>query len=111
MWGKQLYRQPQISAIAEAFVQKKIIEPKYKVISIKKIDTPDGMVGDNWHQYIVGQGRSKIDGLKAGTLKEVTLHAETFAEYLNDRSKGKFSSQIARKQNATPPVPPKPENK
>lgn len=81
---------------------------KYNVTSIEKIDTPAGMTGDHWYRYIIGQGGGKIEGLKEGTLNEVTLHAENFAEDLNSRSKGKAASHLSRKQNATPPKPPAP---
>ena len=90
-------------------IKKPIAKPKYNVVSIEKIDTPDGMAGDNWHRYIIGQGGGKIEGLKEGTLNEVTLHAENFAEDLNGRSKGKLVSPVSRKQGATPPKPPAPE--
>lgn len=90
-------------------IKKPVAKPKYNVVSIEKIDTPDGMAGNHWHRYIIGQGGGKIEGLKEGTLKEVTLHAENFAEDLNGRSKGKLVSPVSRKQSATPPKPPAPE--
>jgi hypothetical protein len=85
-----------------------VIKPKYQVVSIEKIDTPAGMIGDHWHQYIIGQGGSKIEGLKEGSLKEVSLHAENFAEDLNNRSKGKMVNSVSRKKGAIPPTPPAP---
>ena len=81
---------------------------KYDVVSIEKIDTPEGMTGNHWHRYIIGQGNGKIEGLKEGTLKEVTVHAENVAEDPNLRSKGKMANHLSRKQNATPPKPPAP---
>lgn len=95
-------------AVVEEEAAKRKIEPKFKVISIEKTATPDGMVGDDWHQYIIGQGTAKIEGLKAGTLKEVTLHAEVFAEDLNGRSKGGNAGYVSRKQKPIPPTPPAP---
>lgn len=89
-------------------IEEKIVKLKYNVISIEKIDTPDGMTGDDWHRYIVGQGTAKIEGLKAGTLKEVTLHADIFAEDLNSRSKGGNAGYVSRKQKVIPPTPPAP---
>lgn len=91
-----------------AEIKKPAIKPKFQLVSIEKIDTPEGMTGDHWYQYIVGQGGSKIEGLKEGSLKEVTLHAENFAEDLNNRSKGKMVSPVSRKKNVTPPTPPAP---
>ena len=87
---------------------KPIAKPKYLVISIDKIDTPTGMIGDNWYRYIVGQGGGKIEGLKEGTLAEVTLHAENFSQDLNTRSTGKLVSPGSRKQLITPAKPPAP---
>jgi len=67
---------------------------KYQVITVEKTLPPEGLPGDNWHRYVIGQGTSKIEGKKPGTLKSVTLHAEAVAEDLNLRS-GKGSSTYA----------------
>jgi hypothetical protein len=66
----------------------------YRVISVEKTTAPEGMTGDNWHLYVVGQGASRIEGKKPGTLKSVTAHAEAFAEDLNSRT-GKGGSTYA----------------
>lgn len=58
----------------------------YKVIQIEKIDTPDGMVGDNWYRYVIDYGKSQIEGKKPGSLKVVKQHAESIAEDLNTRN-------------------------
>jgi hypothetical protein len=71
---------------------------KYEVISIDKIDTPAGMPGNDWYCYVIGYGKSRINGKKPGTLKQVTQHAETVAEDLNLRSKN-TKSVYAPKQN------------
>jgi len=71
---------------------------KYQVISIDKIDTPEGMPDGDWYCYVIGSGNSKIDGKKPGTLKDVTQHAEAIAEDLNLRSQSK-KSVYAPKQN------------
>lgn len=71
---------------------------KYEVISIDKIDTPEGMPEGEWYCYVIGYGRSKIDGKKPGTLKDVTQHAEAIAEDLNLRSQSK-KSVYAPRQN------------
>lgn len=65
---------------------------RYKVMSVDKIDTPDGMPGEDWYCYVIGYGKSKIDGKKPGTLKDVTQHAEAVAEDLNLRSQSKKSA-------------------
>ena len=64
----------------------KSIKIKYQVVSVEKAATPEGLPGDNWHRYVIGQGTSKIEGIKPGTLKAVTEHAETVAEDLNSRT-------------------------
>ena len=71
---------------------------KYQVISIDKIDTPKGMPGDDWYCYMIGYGKSKVEGKKPGTLKDVTRHAETVANDLNARSQSK-KSVYAPRQN------------
>ncbi|MFO7604262.1 MAG: hypothetical protein R6X06_10685 [Gammaproteobacteria bacterium] len=74
-------------------------KPKFNVISVEKASPPEGMPGDNWHRYIIGQGGSKIEGIKPGTLKAVTLHAETIAEDLNSRA-GRGGSTYAPRKKA-----------
>jgi len=71
----------------------------YRVERVEKTTPPDGMEGDNWHLYVVGQGSSKIEGKKAGTLEDVTQHAEVFAEDLNSRMRGGGSTYASRKRS------------
>ena len=59
---------------------------KYQVILVEKAPAPEGLPGDNWHRYVIGEGGSKIEGLKPGSLKAVTEHAKFAAEELNSRS-------------------------
>lgn len=74
------------------------VKLKYNVVSVEKTSAPDGMAGDNWHLYIIGQGSSKIEGKKPGTLKSVTEHAETVAEDLNARTSRSGSTYAPRKK-------------
>lgn len=67
-------------------VENKPSEYTYRVVSVEKTDPPEGMPDGSWYRYVIGQGRSKIEGFKPGSLKAVTLHAETVAEDLNARS-------------------------
>jgi hypothetical protein len=60
-------------------------ESGYYVVSVEKANPPEGMSGSNWHRYIIQRGEQKIEGLQPGRLKEVTKHAEAFAESLNER--------------------------
>ncbi len=71
---------------------------KYQVVSVVKTDPPEGMPGDNWYRYVIGEGGSKIEGLKPGSLKAVTRHAETVAEDLNARTGRGGSTYAPRKR-------------
>jgi hypothetical protein len=79
-------------------LESNIRENKYRVVSVEKTEPPEGMPDGNWHRYIIGQGSAKIEGLKPGTLKAVTEHAETVAEDLNSRAGGGNSAYAARKR-------------
>ncbi len=61
------------------------IKLKYHVVTVEKAPPPEGVEGDNWHRYVIGQGSSRIEGLKSGSLKAVTQHAESVAEEFNLR--------------------------
>jgi len=74
------------------------IRPTYELISVDKIDTPTGMEGDNWYRYVLGQGTSKIEGLRSGSLKSVTLHAENYSNELNERIRSGGSTYSTRKK-------------
>ena len=71
---------------------------RYNVVSVEKIEPPKGMLGDNWHRYVIGQGTSKIEGKKTGSLKDVTEHAETLAEGFNSRMGKGSSTYVTRKK-------------
>ncbi|MDH5444304.1 MAG: hypothetical protein OEY52_02035 [Gammaproteobacteria bacterium] len=58
----------------------------YKVIQVEKIETPEGMNGDNWYRYVIDYGKSQIEGKKPGSLKLVKQHAESVADDLNSRN-------------------------
>ena len=79
-------------------IEDEMIPTNYQVLSVEKIDAPDGLPGDNWFQYVIGHKKTTIDGIKTGTLKNVTLHAESVAKDLNLRSMSNRSS-YAPKQN------------
>ena len=90
------------------------IERKYHVISVEKTDAPEGLRGTNWHHYVIGYGKSQIDGIKPGTLAAVTEHAGNVAEDLNSRTGiGGGSTYAPRRTNGakTAPTPPPPEKK
>lgn len=71
---------------------------KFQVVSVEKTEPPEGMPAGNWYRYVIGQGGSKIDGLKLGTLKTVTEHAECVAEDLNTRATKGTSTYAPRQK-------------
>jgi len=83
-------------------IDDEVVKHKFNVMNIEKISTPNGMVGDNWYQYVVGQGSSEINGLTTGTLKQVTEHVNNIIDDLNDRSKGKKTGYSSNQNNKTP---------
>ena len=62
------------------------VEYCYKVIAVEKTTAPEGMLGDNWHRYVIKKGKSVMECKKSGTLKAVTEHAEGVAELINSRN-------------------------
>ena len=71
---------------------------KYRVMSVKKTTTPEGLQEGDWYRYVIGQGRSKIEGLRLGTLETVTEHAESVTNNLNTRGPKGFAQSITRKR-------------
>jgi len=71
---------------------------KYRVMSVEKTATPEGMPEGNWYSYVIGQGRSKIEGLRPGTLKTVTEHAKSVANDLNDRGPNGLTYAVTSKK-------------
>ena len=57
----------------------------YQLEIVEKCSSPEGISGDDWHYYVIVRGISRIDGKRAGTLKEVTAHAKDLAERINKR--------------------------
>ena len=73
-------------------------KPHYQVVTVEKIDTPDGMSGTNWHRYVIQRKGHAIEGMKPGTLNSVTQHAESVASDLNERAGGRASSTYAARK-------------
>jgi hypothetical protein len=74
-------------------------ETKYRVVSIEKTDPPAGTDDGSWYHYVIGQGHSKIECTRLGSLQDVTKHAEEYAESLNARAGKGYSTYAAtRKQ-------------
>jgi len=83
----------------------KTLQRQFHVASIEKIDPPAGISGDNWYQYTIGEGDSAITGKRSGSLKSVRLHAEEFADNLNQRSALGYSAYAARRTQKKDPEP------
>ena len=75
-----------------------VAEQKYRVMTVEKTLPPDGMTGD-WYHYVIGEGNSRIDGKKGGSLQAVREHAETVAATLNNRAASRsYSTYAVRKK-------------
>ena len=71
---------------------------RYNVVTVEKTDSPQGMPSGSWYRYVIGQGRSQIDGIKLGSLQAVTEHARLMAEDLNSRAARSGSFYAPRKR-------------
>jgi hypothetical protein len=80
--------------------ERSTVHNKYHVVSVEKTDTPDGMPDGNWHHYIIGRGKSMIEGFKPGSLRDVTDHVETLVEGLNERAVRGSSTYVAHKKKS-----------
>jgi len=72
---------------------------KFHVVSVEKSEPPEGMAAGSWYRYVLGQGSSKIEGLKLGTLQVVREHAQNMVDDLNTRANrgGSFYAPRSRK--------------
>jgi hypothetical protein len=77
-----------MTASAQATTQSSLAQRigPYSVARVEKIDTPDGASGQDWYRYVLDNGNSQIVGQRAGSLKDVTAHAQQYATQLNSRS-------------------------
>ena len=74
------------------------VELRYLVESVEPCEPPSGMPPGEWYRYIIGQGMSKIEGLRPGSIHEVRNHAEEVAQGLNERVNKNVSAYAARKK-------------
>lgn len=84
-------------------VSEKVGERQFHVSRIEKIEPPEGTTGDDWYEYTIGEGSSAITGKRSGSLKSVRLHAEEFAENLNQRAALGYSAYAARRPQKKDP--------
>jgi hypothetical protein len=74
------------------------VPKQYKVTSVEKTPEPTGSTG-SWYKYVISNRGSTITGQRCGTLKQVTKHAEDFADQLNNRpSRGITLGYAAQKK-------------
>ena len=66
-----------------------MIEKDYEIVSVKPTDPPGGMLGTDWHCYIIEQGKNTIRGYQRGDIKSVTRAVEEIVVRLNERRYGK----------------------
>jgi hypothetical protein len=59
----------------------------YQVETVEKTTPPDGVTGDDWYRYVLKKGNSIMEGKMAGTLKQVTSHADELVEQINMRNR------------------------
>lgn len=71
----------------------------YKLARVEKIDMPDSSRGHHWYRYVLENGRSTITGQRRGSLKDVTAHANRYAEQLNTRAFGAHSVWSTRRSD------------
>lgn len=69
----------------------------YKIVSIEKIDPPEGIKDGDWYHYQISHGPSKIVGKRAGTLESVQEHAQDYVDKLNQRATSGYSAYASRK--------------
>jgi hypothetical protein len=77
-----------MTASAQATTQSSIAQRigPYNVARVEKISAPEGASGKDWYRYELDNGNSRIVGQRAGSLKDVTAHAQEYATQLNSRS-------------------------
>lgn len=60
--------------------------PKYKVVSIKRAETPPNAEGTRWYRYVIAaDDTNTIHGCRQGSLKAVTSAVDTIVDQLNER--------------------------
>ena len=66
-----------------------LIDEDYSITSVKPADPPRGMVGTDWHCYVIELGENTIRGYQQGNIKTVTRAVEEIVARLNERRYGK----------------------
>lgn len=58
---------------------------RFRVGRVEPVSVPNGGGGEDWHRYVLENGRNSITGLRRGSLRQVTDHARRLARDLNER--------------------------
>jgi len=61
----------------------------YQIDSVKPSEAPQGMLGMDWHCYVIVQGRNSIRGYRQGSRPVVMSAVEEIVNQLNERRYGK----------------------
>jgi hypothetical protein len=78
--------------------------PHFALECVEKADpVPTWLPEGDWYRYIIGQGNTRLEGYKIGSMKSVTEYAETVAEDMNLRAvSGKSTYAANQRRPATP---------
>ena len=87
-----------MTSILDDTSENKKPEFKYRIEAVEPTNAPDGMPEGEWHSYLLVRGTSKIEGLKPGSLLDVTQHAESVIEGLNERYAKGSSAYVSSKK-------------
>jgi hypothetical protein len=110
--GRELaYRalMPTSTAPAPATKPNPLDAEPFALKSITKSAPPEGVDTDNWHRYVIIQGKNTIVGQLQGTKASTERAVLEIIERLNERRRGKTGRvQLSpgRKKKGTPPSQP-----
>ncbi|MDH3351389.1 MAG: hypothetical protein OEM51_07555 [Gammaproteobacteria bacterium] len=74
-----------------------LMEDPYRIDSVTPSNPPSGMVGADWHCYVIVQGSNSIRGFRPGSHRAVTNAVQEIVAQLNER---RFGKRAARKTPA-----------
>ena len=71
-----------------------LLRSHYEVVSVAKVEMPNGAKGDDWHCFVLASGPSQIAGYQRGSTEEVMAYAQHCAEDFNLRNASGKSSRV-----------------
>ena len=76
-----------------------IMQRRYEVAEVEKVDGPGGADGDDWYRYVLTRGSSRITCFHRGTQAEVTDYATECEDAFNERNRrGKATHPLAMRR-------------